>query len=80
MKNRFFQLLALVIFSITSSNIYAQCSTCSAATESSLQSGSTAAKGINNGILYLLVMPIIVAIVFFVLYRYRKNYLAKFEH
>lgn len=57
----------------------AQCSTCAAATESSLQSGSTAAKGLNNGILYLFAMPFLFALVMFILYRNRKKYLAKFD-
>lgn len=60
-----------------SNQISAQCAMCSATAESSLESGSTAATGLNMGVLYLLVMPIIFASVFVVLYLIRQKQLKK---
>lgn len=37
---------------------FAQCAMCNATAESSLDSGSTAAKGLNTGVLYLFLMPL----------------------
>ena len=36
---------------------YAQCALCKSSAESSLKEGDTQAKGLNMGIMYLLVMP-----------------------
>ena len=62
--------LAFIFFSITTN---AQCAMCRAALE---REGNTAkAKGINDGIVYLMVIPyILVGLVFFAVYKmYKKN-------
>ena len=40
-----------------SSLAFAQCSLCKSSAESSLKEGNTQAKGLNTGIMYLLIMP-----------------------
>ena len=47
--------LLLFIFLINVEEIYSQCSMCRAVLES--EEGQTTAKGINNGILYLMAIP-----------------------
>jgi hypothetical protein len=37
--------------------VYSQCAMCKAVVESDLAAGGTAGKGINEGILYLMVIP-----------------------
>jgi len=53
-KYRIFFLL-IFIFLINVEEIYSQCSMCRAVLES--EEGQTTAKGINNGILYLMAIP-----------------------
>jgi hypothetical protein len=58
MKKIFF--ITLVLGSLLAGSVnssYAQCALCKASAESSLKEGKTQAKGLNTGILYLLVMP-----------------------
>lgn len=54
---------------------HAQCAQCAAQVETNAQSGDKTAYGLNNGIMYLLVMPyLVVAIAGFVWYKkYRKK-------
>ena len=47
--------LLIFIFLINVEEIYSQCSMCRAVLES--EEGQTTAKGINNGILYLMAIP-----------------------
>tara|TARA_R110000868_G_scaffold102146_7_gene281382 strand:+ start:43562 stop:43774 length:213 start_codon:yes stop_codon:yes gene_type:complete len=50
----------------------AQCAMCRAVLES--EEGSTMAKGINNGIVYLMAVPyVLVGVLFFFVYRKMKN-------
>ena len=53
-KYRIFFLL-IFVFLINVEEIYSQCSMCRAVLES--EEGQTTAKGINNGILYLMAIP-----------------------
>ena len=54
MKSKFlFSALLFIIF--TTDLVYSQCSMCRAVLES--EEGQVTAKGINNGILYLMVIP-----------------------
>ena len=80
MKQQVGRLFTAVILLILPMIIQAQCSTCAGAAESSLQQGSTAAKGLNDGILYLLAIPAIAVVVFYLLYKKRQQFLAKFEN
>ena len=54
---------------------YAQCSMCKAVLESNMESGeSTLANGINDGIVYLMIFPYLLAIVVgFLLYKHMKK-------
>jgi hypothetical protein len=67
------KLLALAFLIICfSQNLFAQCAACKAAAESSVQSGSSSALGLNGGILYLMVIPYaLVGIIGY--YWYSKN-------
>ncbi|SDW14427.1 hypothetical protein [Aequorivita viscosa] len=70
MKTKIFFIVLLLLF--ISLPAEAQCSMCRAVLES--QDGGKAAKGINNGIVYLMVFPyLLVAGVGFAVYRSRKK-------
>lgn len=52
--------------------LYAQCSMCRAVLET--EEGGKAAEGLNNGILYLMVIPyLLVGLAVFMFYRYWRN-------
>lgn len=57
------------------STLLAQCPMCRAAAEQNLASGGEAARGLNNGILYLLVTPYLIVGIIGVIwyYRYQKS-------
>jgi hypothetical protein len=58
MKRFFVTASLLIALLLTACNLsYAQCSLCKSSAESSLKEGDTQAKGLNMGIMYLLVMP-----------------------
>ncbi|MBA3649570.1 MAG: hypothetical protein H0W62_13645 [Chitinophagales bacterium] len=52
-----FLTLSFIFFISTHTDSYAQCAACKEAAESSLKEGNTQAKGLNLGIMYLLVIP-----------------------
>lgn len=80
MKQILQRLLLLCAFAMTiPTQSWAQCAMCQATAESSRDAGSTAAEGLNNGVLYLLFMPIIFATIMFILWKRRERYLKKFE-
>lgn len=54
----FILLLTILVFSVYSAN--AQCAMCQATAESSMDAGSSAAEGINKGVMYLFFMPWII--------------------
>ena len=56
---RFLLSFCFLLFFLASLSIisFAQCSLCKSTAESSLKEGNTTAKGLNTGIMYLLVMP-----------------------
>jgi hypothetical protein len=60
MKNLFFAMLLSIVFVLGYNNANAQCAMCKASAETSIESGSTAAAGINKGVLYLFLTPYIV--------------------
>ena len=52
----------------------AQCPMCRMAAESNLDHGGSAGKGLNNGILYMLLLPyIMVAVIGYLWYKNRKT-------
>jgi len=63
----------MVLFNFT--ELMAQCPMCRAAAEQNLASGGEAARGLNNGILYLLVSPYLIVGIIGVIwyYRYKKT-------
>lgn len=71
MKPKIFVLL-LVVFFINILPAEAQCSMCRAVLET--EAGGQAAKGINNGIMYLMIFPyLLVGGVGYAIYRSRKK-------
>ncbi|PJA06251.1 MAG: hypothetical protein COX70_09865 [Flavobacteriales bacterium CG_4_10_14_0_2_um_filter_32_8] len=73
------KILLLVVLIAFQFSAYSQCAMCKAVLETDLESGGSIAKGINNGILYLLIFPyLLVLTVGYFIYRHRKkNKLAK---
>ena len=68
-------LLAFALLIFSAAPVKAQCAMCSTVVESNNKSGSTATKGLNNGIVYLLAAPYLaVAVVGFIWYKkYRRK-------
>ena len=62
-----FLLINLVAFS--------QCAMCKAVAETDLANGGTASKGINSGILYLMIFPylLLMTVGYFIYKNYKKN-------
>ena len=59
----------LMIFSVKSS--FSQCAMCKAVVENG---DISMAKGVNNGITYLMVFPyLLIGVLFYSIYRYKKN-------
>lgn len=70
----------MLLFVLTATNTFAQCSVCRAGAESNIEQGYTAGLGLNSGIIYLLCMPyILAAIGFYIWYRQRKKNKAKLQ-
>lgn len=68
-KKSLFLFLLFIVFSVEST--YAQCAMCKAVIENG---DVPMAEGINNGITYLMIFPyLLVGILFFVIYRYKKS-------
>ncbi|MGA0074214.1 MAG: hypothetical protein ACO3G5_03245 [Flavobacteriaceae bacterium] len=69
MKNRLF--IGLILFVLTTQSVDAQCAMCRAVLES--EADNSMAKGINDGIVYLMAIPyLLVGAVFFAVYRQLK--------
>ncbi|CAI8164833.1 MAG: Uncharacterised protein [Polaribacter sp. SA4-10] len=61
-----------VLFILTSIITNSQCAMCKAVVENG---DLSMAEGINNGISYLMVFPyLLIGVLFYTLYRYKKNY------
>ncbi|MGB2341501.1 MAG: hypothetical protein ACPH57_02535 [Flavobacteriaceae bacterium] len=64
--------LSFILFLITPNDLEAQCSMCRAVLES--EEGQQTAKGINDGIVYLMAIPyVLVGIVGYVVFRLLKK-------
>jgi uncharacterized paraquat-inducible protein A len=72
MKKLIFAFILIAII-FTSTDLAAQCPMCKTAVESARENGSTAANGLNNGILYLLALPYAIAGVFGVMWFINKR-------
>ncbi|MFM1887893.1 MAG: hypothetical protein RL501_180 [Bacteroidota bacterium] len=69
MKNRLF--FGLILLVLTTQSVDAQCAMCRAVLES--EADNSMAKGINDGIVYLMAIPyLLVGAVFFAVYRQLK--------
>ena len=56
------------------SELVAQCPMCRMSAEANLKDGGTAAKGLNNGILYIFVMPyILVSVIGYIWWKKNKK-------
>lgn len=80
MMNRLLKIFLLVtVFVFTQVNTYAQCAMCRASVENNVANGETSiGAGLNAGILYLFVMPYLMAMVIgFFWYRAAKKKKAK---
>lgn len=78
MKYRFWKIINLLalVFTLSISNVevQAQCPMCKIAVESNMKNGGNSGKGLNRGILYMLLTPyVIVGSVAFVWWRNRKK-------
>ncbi|SED97448.1 hypothetical protein [Polaribacter dokdonensis] len=63
--------LLIVVFLLLSRIGYSQCAMCKAVVENG---DISMAEGVNNGITYLMVFPyLLIGVLFFTLYRYRKR-------
>ncbi len=70
MKTKLFYIVILLLFFSTS--VDAQCAMCRAVLES--EEGQKTAKGINNGIVYLMIIPyVLIATVGYFIYRNKKK-------
>jgi len=64
-------LIAIVLFQLDAD---AQCAMCKAVAESDLEGGGTTAKGLNDGILYLMAFPyLLIGTVGYFFYRHKKG-------
>ena len=65
--------LVLALTSATTTTLTAQCPMCKMSAESNMKAGGSAGKGLNTGILYMLMMPyLMVGTLAFIWYRNRK--------
>lgn len=63
--------IVFLLFTLFTQGITAQCAMCKAVVENG---NETMAEGVNNGITYLMIFPyILVGILFYFLYRYKKR-------
>ena len=77
--NRIFLLLTVGLLVMPFDSV-AQCAMCKAVAESSTETGSTVATGLNAGILYLMIFPyLIIGAVSYAIYRHRKAQRASLE-
>ncbi|MGB0175687.1 MAG: hypothetical protein ACPF9D_00885 [Owenweeksia sp.] len=67
-------LFIMVVLALMPLGAEAQCAMCKAVAESSTGAGSSAATGLNSGIVYLMVFPyLIMGAVGYAIYRHKKQ-------
>ena len=70
----FLTVVVLILILFIGGELSAQCPMCRIAAESNLENGGTTGKGLNRGILYLLMMPyVIVGLIGFIWYKNRNK-------
>ena len=66
--------LLVFFFAIYITDIYSQCAMCKSVVESNIENGSSIGTGLNDGILYLMIMPYLALFVIaFIWIRYNKK-------
>ena len=66
--------LLVVIFVCFGSDVVAQCPMCKLSAESNLKGGGNAGKGLNMGILYMLIIPyLLISFLVFMAWKNRKE-------
>ncbi|KQS41522.1 hypothetical protein [Pedobacter sp. Leaf194] len=76
MKNKAFLILILFLFAFTMPpKVMAQCAMCTINAEQGVKNGNTQAAGLNTGVIYLLVIPYILATAVGIIWykKYRKK-------
>jgi carbon starvation protein CstA len=69
-----FMVICLAFIMLPTADIIAQCPMCRMSAESNLENGGSAAKGLNNGILYIFMFPyILVSILGFLWWKNTKK-------
>ena len=68
---KIFSFFFLVFFVQT--HCFSQCAMCKAVVEANLKEGGSAGAGLNDGILYLMVMPYLAMLFFAIFYYLQKN-------
>ncbi|QBQ40248.1 hypothetical protein [Sphingobacterium psychroaquaticum] len=83
MKSKYLFVIAVCMTVLVSvffvTEVSAQCAMCSLNAENSATNGNTQGKGLNDGILFLLAIPYLIAVGIGILWykKYRKNHSAK---
>ena len=54
-----FLVITVLLFTLTITDVNAQCAMCKSVVESNMENGDTIGSGLNDGILYLMAMPYI---------------------
>lgn len=74
-KNLIITLVILLLIVVGISDVAAQCPMCRLSASTNLESGGTAGRGLNNGIMFMLSLPYIgFGLLAFLWYRNRKEY------
>ena len=69
------KIISLIFLLLFQLSIMAQCAMCKATLESDLAGGGSIGKGINNGILYLMIFPyLLFGVVGYFIYRHLKKH------
>jgi len=63
----------ILLFNIISYAIQAQCAMCKAGAEQSLEKGATDANWINYGILFLMLVPFVLILGLYLLYKHNQK-------
>jgi hypothetical protein len=79
LRKIFYQSFLVLVFLLIQTNTFAQCAMCRASVENNVSNGDTSiGAGLNNGILYLFIMPyLMAAVIGFFWYRAAKKKKAK---
>ena len=68
------KIILLLLFFLSFNFINAQCAMCKATLEADMKSGNIGANGINNGILYLMIIPyLLISVIGFLMYKHFKS-------